>query len=84
MDIDNIKNDFSYNNNVAGAAKHIRMGQWQMLVFFLFFYQNPFHFYNFSGFLRKVYSLLSMQLGLTTLIGAVFLFTPGVKEVVQV
>jgi len=60
MDIDNIKNDFSYNNNVAGAAKHIRM-----------------------GFLRKVYSLLSMQLGLTTLIGAVFLFTPGVKEVVQ-
>jgi len=35
------------------------------------------------GFMRKVYSLLSMQLGLTTLIGAVFLFTPGVKELVQ-
>ncbi len=23
---DSIKNDFAYNNNVAGAAKHIRMG----------------------------------------------------------
>lgn len=59
-DNESIKNDFSYNNNVAGASKHIRM-----------------------GFMRKVYSLLSMQLALTTLIGAVFLFTPGVKELVQ-
>merc|ERR1711874_620649 len=35
------------------------------------------------GFMRKVYGLLSVQLSITTLIGAVFLFTPGVKEFVQ-
>merc|ERR1711874_147571 len=33
--------------------------------------------------MRKVYGLLSVQLSITTLIGAVFLFTPGVKEFVQ-
>ena len=37
-----------------------------------------------SGFMRKVYGLLAVQLSITTLIGAVFLFTPGVKEFVQV
>ena len=26
-DTHDIKNDFAYNNNVAGAAKHIRMGE---------------------------------------------------------
>merc|ERR1712079_744830 len=35
------------------------------------------------GFMRKVYGLLAVQLSITTLIGAVFLFTPGVKEFVQ-
>jgi len=35
------------------------------------------------GFMRKVYSLLSIQLILTTLIGAALLLTPGVKEMVQ-
>merc|ERR1711953_735718 len=35
------------------------------------------------GFMRKVYGLLSVQLSITTLIGGVFLFTPGVKEFVQ-
>ena len=34
--------------------------------------------------MRKVYGLLSVQLTITTLIGAVCLFTPGVKELVQV
>ena len=34
--------------------------------------------------MRKVYGLLAVQLSITTLIGAVFLFTPGVKEFVQV
>ena len=34
--------------------------------------------------MRKVYGLLSVQLSITTLIGGVFLFTPGVKEFVQV
>ena len=38
----------------------------------------------FPGFMRKVYGLLAVQLSITTLIGAVFLFTPGVKEFVQV
>ena len=33
--------------------------------------------------MRKVYGLLSVQLTMTTLIGGVFLFTPGVKEFVQ-
>merc|ERR1711971_895176 len=33
--------------------------------------------------MRKVYGLLSVQLSITTLIGGVFLFTPGVKEFVQ-
>merc|ERR1712038_2132498 len=33
--------------------------------------------------MRKVYGLLAVQLSITTLIGAVFLFTPGVKEFVQ-
>jgi len=55
-----IDQDFSYNNNVAGAAKHIRL-----------------------GFLRKVYGLLAIQLTITTIIGGVCLFTPGVKELVQ-
>lgn len=35
------------------------------------------------GFMRKVYSLLSVQLGITTLIGGALLLTPGVKEMVQ-
>jgi len=56
-----LENDFNYNNNVAGASKHIRL-----------------------GFMRKVYGLLAVQLTITTLIGAVCLFTPGVKELVQV
>ena len=34
--------------------------------------------------MRKVYGLLAVQLTITTIIGAVFLFTPGVKEFVQV
>jgi hypothetical protein len=34
--------------------------------------------------MRKVYSLLSIQLAITTLIGATLLLTPGVKEMVQV
>jgi len=55
-----LENDFNYNNNVAGASKHIRL-----------------------GFMRKVYGLLAVQLTITTLIGAVCLFTPGVKELVQ-
>jgi FtsH-binding integral membrane protein len=55
-----LESDFNYNNNVAGASKHIRL-----------------------GFMRKVYGLLSVQLTITTLIGAVCLFTPGVKELVQ-
>ena len=33
--------------------------------------------------MRKVYGLLAVQLTITTIIGAVFLFTPGVKEFVQ-
>ena len=33
--------------------------------------------------MRKVYGLLAVQLTITTLIGAVCLFTPGVKELVQ-
>jgi len=56
-----LENDFAYNNNVAGASKHVRL-----------------------GFMRKVYGLLAVQLSITTLIGGVFLFTPGVKEFVQV
>jgi len=55
-----LENDFSYNNNVAGASKHVRL-----------------------GFMKKVYGLLSVQLSITTLIGAVCLFTPGMKELVQ-
>jgi len=55
-----LENDFSFNNNVAGASKHVRL-----------------------GFMRKVYGLLAVQLTITTLIGAVLLFTPGVKEAVQ-
>jgi len=50
----------SYNNNVSGASKHIRM-----------------------GFLRKVYGLLSLQLGMTTLIASACLFTPAIKELVH-
>merc|ERR1719320_2236687 len=33
--------------------------------------------------MRKVYGLLAVQLTITTMIGAVCLFTPGVKELVQ-
>ena len=36
-----IKNDFAYNNNVAGAAKHIRMGKKRStLLFCLHSYSN--------------------------------------------
>jgi len=55
-----LENDFAFNNNVAGASKHVRL-----------------------GFMRKVYGLLAVQLTITTIIGAVFMFTPGVKEFVQ-
>merc|ERR1712122_125871 len=55
-----IKNDFSYHNNVAGAPAMIR-----------------------KGFLKKVYGLLSLQLTMTTLIAAVCMLTPQVKEAVQ-
>jgi FtsH-binding integral membrane protein len=34
--------------------------------------------------MRKVYTLLSIQLAITTVIGAALLLTPGVKEMVQV
>ena len=34
--------------------------------------------------MKKVYGLLAVQLTITTIIGAVFMFTPGVKEFVQV
>jgi FtsH-binding integral membrane protein len=34
--------------------------------------------------MRKVYSLLSIQLAITTIIGASLLLTPGVKQMVQV
>ena len=33
--------------------------------------------------MRKVYGLLAVQLTITTIIGAVFMFTPGVKVFVQ-
>merc|ERR1719341_1251884 len=33
--------------------------------------------------MKKVYGLLAVQLTITTIIGAVFMFTPGVKEFVQ-
>merc|ERR1719153_1069123 len=33
--------------------------------------------------MRKVYGLLAVQLTITTIIGAVCLFAPGVKELVQ-
>jgi FtsH-binding integral membrane protein len=39
---------------------------------------------NYIGFMRKVYSLLSIQLAITTIIGATLLLTPGVKQMVQV
>ena len=55
-----IKNDFSYHNNVQGAAKHIRL-----------------------GFLRKVYTLLSCQLILTTIIAGTCMFTPQIKGFVH-
>lgn len=55
-----IKNDFSYHNNVAGAPALIR-----------------------KGFLKKVYGLLSLQLTMTTLIAAVCMATPQIKEGVQ-
>jgi len=55
-----LDNDFAFNNNVAGASKHVRL-----------------------GFMKKVYGLLAVQLTITTIIGAVFMFTPGVKEFVQ-
>ena len=60
-----IDSDFSYNNNVAGASKHIRLGTTTF----------PVHSENFgilciSGFMRKVYGLLAVQLTITTIIGA--------------
>ena len=75
-----LEDDFAYHNNVAGASKHVRLGEnWQDL---LHKFLTPFSLSQ--GFMRKVYGLLSVQLSITTLIGGVFLFTPGVKEFVQV
>lgn len=59
-----IDSDFSYNNNVAGASKHIRLGT-----------TFPIQSENIgilciSGFMRKVYGLLAVQLTITTIIGA--------------
>ena len=73
-----LENDFAYNNNVAGASKHVRLGKTlSPLQHMLITYDSL------PGFMRKVYGLLSVQLSMTTLIGGVFLFTPGVKEFVQ-
>ena len=64
-----IDSDFSYNNNVAGASKHIRLGttvfpiQSDGLGIFG-------QFFCISGFMRKVYGLLAVQLTITTIIGA--------------
>ena len=74
-----LEDDFAYHNNVAGASKHVRLGEDSQA-----FVMGVFYGYFFAGFMRKVYGLLSVQLSITTLIGGVFLFTPGVKEFVQV
>ncbi|KAI8511148.1 PREDICTED: protein lifeguard 4-like [Branchiostoma belcheri] len=41
------------------------------------------HVYIRMAFLRKVYGILSMQLALTTLMGALFIYTPAIKTFVQ-
>ena len=50
--------------------------QWWLSVFW-YVPSNP------PGFLRKVYGILSAQLGLTILIGALFMYTPTIKGFVQ-
>ncbi|XP_035675854.1 protein lifeguard 4-like isoform X2 [Branchiostoma floridae] len=41
------------------------------------------HVYIRMAFLRKVYGILSMQLALTTIMGALFIYTPAIKTFVQ-
>lgn len=52
-----LENDFEFNNCVKGADIYIRMGNF--VVFLL------------SGFVRKIYSILSVQLLLTCFTGAI-------------
>ena len=78
-----LEGDFAYHNNVAGASKHVRLGGCQHRITRCQGHIDS-TVYVFPGFMRKVYGLLAVQLSITTLIGAVFLFTPGVKEFVQV
>lgn len=35
------------------------------------------------AFLRKVYSILTIQLGITVLIASIFMFTPAIKEFIH-
>ena len=61
-----IDSDFSYNNNVAGASKHIRLGT----TVFPIQSEGLLGIFSISGFMRKVYGLLAVQLTITTIIGA--------------
>lgn len=69
---------FVRKGTVAEARVAIRLGKsiWRNL----FMYINV----NFvKGFLRKVFGILAAQLVVTTIIGAAFVYTPGLKGVVQ-
>ena len=64
-----IDSDFSYNNNVAGASKHIRLGT-TIFPIHSECLANLWQLFCISGFMRKVYGLLAVQLTITTIIGA--------------
>ena len=67
-----IDSDFSYNNNVAGASKHVRLGiKWTALESL-----SCVDVTFFTGFMRKVYGLLAVQLTITTIIGNLLTIKP--------
>ena len=89
-----IKNDFSYHNNVAGAPALIRKGFLKKvqisLRYVCFISINDINYILFVfvwskiiPFILQVYGLLSLQLTMTTLIAAVCMATPQIKEGVQ-
>ena len=87
-----IKNDFSYHNNVAGAPALIRKGFLKKVqiylryMCFVFIKQKVLFVFVWSKiipFILQVYGLLSLQLTMTTMIAAVCMATPQIKEGVQ-
>ncbi|XP_025258416.1 protein lifeguard 4 isoform X1 [Theropithecus gelada] len=77
-----IEDDFNYGSSVASASVHIRMGP-RMQQVFLSIIEEVAEHRSFLTFLRKVYSILSLQVLLTTVTSTVFLYFESIRTFVH-